>query len=240
MIYQSNRQAGGTVLGLIIGLIIGLAIAVGVAVTIKNTPLPFVNKLGKQDKQDRQDRQDKSPDRVVAPNTSNAPPPVAPTGPVDPNKPLYGNREAARQAAKDVPRKSDEEQAIDAEVEAKKAEAQREETRRAEARARAAAAREAAKPAVVERSTVEGAGTVDDKFTYYLQAGAFLERADAENAKGKLALIGLSANIAERKTDNGTLYRVRLGPFGNLETMNRVRSRLGDNGVDVAVVRVPK
>jgi cell division protein FtsN len=33
---------------------------------------------------------------------------------------------------------------------------------------------------------------------------------------------------------------VRLGPFGNLETMNRVRSRLGDNGVDVAVVRVPK
>ncbi|RZL93658.1 MAG: hypothetical protein EOP73_27555, partial [Variovorax sp.] len=90
MIYQSNRQAGGTVLGLIIGLIIGLAIAVGVAITIKNTPLPFVNKLGKQEK-----TPDRSPDRVVAPNTSNAPPPVAPTGPIDPNKPLYGNREAA-------------------------------------------------------------------------------------------------------------------------------------------------
>ena len=235
MIYQSNRQAGGTILGLIIGLIIGLAVAVGVAVTIKNTPLPFVNKLGKQDK-----TPDKSPDRVVAPNTSNAPPPVAPTGPVDPNKPLYGNREAARQAAKDVPRKTDQEQAIDAELEAKKAEAQREETKRAEDKARAAAAREAAKPPVVERSTVEGAGTVDDKFTYYLQAGAFLERADAENAKAKLALMGLSASIAERKTDNGTLYRVRLGPFGNLETMNRARSRLGDNGVDVAVGRVPK
>lgn len=232
MIYQSNRQAGGTVLGLIVGLIIGLAIAVGVAITIKNTPLPFVNKLGKQEKMP-----DKSPDRVVAPNTSNAPPPVAPTGPIDPNKPLYGNREAARQAAKDVPRKSDQEQAVDAEVAAKKAEAQREETKRAEARARAAAA---AKPPIVERSTIEGAGTVDDKFTYYLQAGAFLERADAENAKAKLALMGLSASIAERKTDNGTLYRVRLGPFGNLETMNRVRSRLGDNGVDVAVVRVPK
>ena len=235
MIYQSNRQAGGTILGLIIGLIIGLAVAVGVAVTIKNTPLPFVNKLGKQEK-----TPDKSPDRIVAPNTSNTPPPVAPTGPVDPNKPLYGNREAARQAAKDVPRKSDQEQAIDAELEAKKAEAQREETKRADARAKAAAAREAAKPPVVERSTVEGAGTVDDKFTYYLQAGAFLERADAENAKAKLALMGLSASIAERKTDNGTLYRVRLGPFGNLETMNRVRSRLSDNGVDVAVVRVPK
>ncbi len=239
MIYQSNRQAGGTILGLIIGLIIGLAIAVGVAITIKNTSLPFVNKLGKQEK-----AVDKSPDRVVAPNTSNTPPPVAPTGPVDPNKPLYGNREAARQAAKDVTRKTDEEKAIDAELEAKKAEAQREETRRAEARARAdaraAAARDAGKPPVVERSTVDGAGTADEKFTYYLQAGAFLERADAENAKAKLALMGLSASIAERKTDNGTLYRVRLGPFGNLETMNRVRSRLSDNGVDVAVVRVPK
>ena len=239
MIYQSNRQAGGTILGLIIGLIIGLAIAVGVAITIKNTPLPFVNKLGKQEKP-----QEKSPDRVVAPNTTNTPPPVAPTGPVDPNKPLYGNREAARQAAKDVPRKTDEEKAIDAELEAKKAEAQREETKRAEARARteakAAAAREAARPPVVERSTVDGASTADEKFTYYLQAGAFLERADAENAKAKLALMGQSASIAERRTDNGTLYRVRLGPYANLETMNRVRSRLSDNGVDVAVVRVPK
>jgi cell division protein FtsN len=244
MIYQSNRQAGGTLLGLVIGLIIGLAVAVGVAITIKNTPLPFVNKLGKQDK-----TPDKSADKVAPPNTSNAPaaPPASPPGPSDPNKPLYGNREAARQAAKDVPRKTEEEQAIDAELEARKQEAQREEAKRAEAKARAdarAAVRaEAAKPSIVERSTMDkadGADTADEKFTYYLQAGAFLERSDAENAKAKLALMGIPANIAERKTDNGTLYRVRLGPFGKLETMNRVRSRLSDNGVDVAVVRVPK
>jgi len=241
MIYQSNRQAGGTILGLIIGLIIGLGVAVGVAITIKNTPLPFVNKAGKQDK-----APDKSPDKIVPPNTSNAPaaPPPSPAAPSDPNKPLYGNREAARQAAKDVPRKTEEEQAIDAELEAKKQEAQREETKRAEAKARAdarAAIRaEATKPPIVDRSTPDSADTADEKFTYYLQAGAFLERSDAENAKAKLALMGISANIAERKTDNGTLYRVRLGPFGKMETMNRVRSRLSDNGVDVAVVRVPK
>jgi len=241
MIYQSNRQAGGTFLGLIIGLIIGLAIAVGVAITIKNTPLPFVNKAGKQEK-----TPDKSPDKVAPPNTSNAPatPPASPAAPSDPNKPLYGNREAARQAAKDVPRKTEEEQAIDAELEAKKQEAQREEAKRAEVKARAdarAAVRaEAAKPPVIDRSTADGADAADEKFTYYLQAGAFLERSDAENAKAKLALMGMSANIAERKTDNGTLYRVRLGPYGKLETMNRVRSRLSDNGVDVAVVRVPK
>ncbi|MGI4849384.1 MAG: hypothetical protein ACRYGK_14775, partial [Janthinobacterium lividum] len=46
--HPGRHQDGGTVLGLIIGLIIGLSIAVGVAITIKNTPLPFNNKLGKQ------------------------------------------------------------------------------------------------------------------------------------------------------------------------------------------------
>ena len=55
-----------------------------------------------------------------------------------------------------------------------------------------------------------------------------------------LALLGVAASIAERKSDLGTLYRVRVGPFADVESMNRARSRLTDNGVDVAVVRVPK
>ena len=41
-------QQGGTVAGVIIGLIVGLVIAVWVAMTIMKTPLPFVDKLGKQ------------------------------------------------------------------------------------------------------------------------------------------------------------------------------------------------
>ena len=52
--------------------------------------------------------------------------------------------------------------------------------------------------------------------------------------------MGVAANIAERQSDLGTLYRVRVGPFADIETMNRTRVRLSDNGVDVAVVRVPK
>ena len=45
---------------------------------------------------------------------------------------------------------------------------------------------------------------------------------------------------AERKSELGSLYRVRVGPFADVESMNRARARLSDNGVDVAVVRVPK
>ena len=80
----------------------------------------------------------------------------------------------------------------------------------------------------------------DERFTYYLQAGAFREPNDAEATKAKLALLGVAASIAERQSDLGVLYRVRVGPFADVETMNRTRVRLSDNGVDVAVVRVPK
>ena len=66
------------------------------------------------------------------------------------------------------------------------------------------------------------------------------EQADAENIKAKLALLGFEARVTERLSDSGTLYRVRVGPFGQIETMNRTREKLSDNGVDVAVVRSPK
>jgi cell division protein FtsN len=225
MTSHSNKQRGGTVLGLIIGLIIGLAIAVGVAMTIKNTSIPFSNKTG---------RPGKVPDPAAGQMT-------------DPNKPLYGNRDAARQAARNAPGKSEEDRveallqggqvpgapvtgAVPAPVPAP---------------APAPAARSARlepRPATgnADPASAAPAGNPDERYTYFLQAGAFLERSDAENTKARLALMGLSANIAERKSDNGILYRVRIGPFPQLETMNRVRGKLTDNGVDVAVIRVPK
>ena len=46
--FAPARQQGGTLAGLIVGLIIGLLVAVGVAMTIMKSPLPFVDKLGKQ------------------------------------------------------------------------------------------------------------------------------------------------------------------------------------------------
>ena len=83
-------------------------------------------------------------------------------------------------------------------------------------------------------------GDDEDKWAYYLQAGAFRAKADAESMKAKLALLGFEASVSERQADTGTLYRVRIGPFNQMETMNRVRGKLSDNGVDVAVVRIGK
>ena len=52
--------------------------------------------------------------------------------------------------------------------------------------------------------------------------------------------MGFEANISERPSDSGPLYRVRIGPFNQLEVMTRARSKLSDNGVDVAVVRTAR
>ncbi|QAU32775.1 SPOR domain-containing protein [Janthinobacterium sp. 17J80-10] len=207
-----HKQAGGTFLGIIIGLIIGLGIAVGVAVTINKTPIPFVDR-GFKPKQD--------------PEAGQMP---------DLNKSLYGNRDAAKQAAREFQK---EEPAVSAEPPAA-----------APAPATAApvapAKAPAPAPAADKAKLAEGAAAAKDgaageeKWTYYLQAGAFREQADAENAKAKLALLGVESSISERSADTGTLYRVRVGPFSQVDAMNRIRSKLSENGVDVAVVRIQK
>jgi cell division protein FtsN len=220
----NRRQHGGTVVGIIIGLIIGLAIALVVAVAITKTSLPFLNKVGKADK---------APE-LTAGQTS------------DPNKPLYGNNSAAKDAAKDftpnaagtpaaaadgkpaAPTVAAPAPGINPVAPTPAAAPKPAETKAAELAAATTAA--AAKP-----------DNADDKWMYYLQAGAFREQADAENSKAKLALAGFEASISDRSTDGGgALYRVRLGPFNQLEAMNKVRGKLSDNGIDVAVVRIAK
>ena len=207
-----KRQAGGTLLGLIIGLIIGLAIAVWVAMTILKTPLPFVDKLFRQSQ------------------------PAGDLG--DPNKTLPGGarerREKLEQDDKSPP------------VPAPLAPVAPVKKLPEPAAADKVPVVERAKPDKSVASVSSGAApdpaasASEEKFTYYLQAGAFREVADAESTKAKLAMMGVAATVAERRSELGTLYRVRIGPFTEVEAMNRARARLSDNGVDAAVVRVPK
>lgn len=215
-----KKQAGGTVLGIVIGLIVGLGIAVAVAVAITKTSLPFTNKMGKQDRA------------------------VDPSQPIDPNKPLYGNKDVTREAAKDFVKPAEPENTvadpvkppvIDKSEKTKTAEkAVKPDNKTADSKTTDNKDKDAAKNDVAKAESAE------EKWTYFLQAGAFREQGDAENTKAKLALQGFEASISERQTDNGILYRVRIGPFGQMEPMNRARSKLSDGGVDVAVVRQPK
>jgi len=212
---KHHKQAGGTLLGLILGLIVGLGIAVGVALMITKSPIPFVNKM-------------------VPPERADPTPAQA----ADPNRPLYGNRAIAREAARDqqqsqtpVPPNTAAAQPVPPVAPTPQAAtppAKQPDTRTADAKPSAAA------PSASKNDSN------DDKWTYFLQTGAFRDQADAESARAKLALLGFEARVTERTADSGVLYRVRIGPFDHAEAMNRTRSKLSDNGVDAAIVRIPK
>jgi cell division protein FtsN len=221
-------QRGSTLTGLIIGLIIGLGIAVAVALVITKGSTPFTDKSGKG--------------KLTEPTAGQV---------SDPNKPLYSSKEAARAANKELAAKAP---AADADPLAKviatiSTEHPAAATGAAPVKAPAAVAAPAAaaKPetgtradAVVKAAADAAAASGDDKFVYYLQAGAFREMADAETTRAKLALLGFEAAITDRTTDAGVLHRVRTGPYQQVDAMNKARAKLLDSGIDVAIVRNQK
>jgi cell division protein FtsN len=78
----------------------------------------------------------------------------------------------------------------------------------------------------------------DDGSRYLLQAGAFKTPDDADAMRARLALLGYDAKIFPREQDGVTLYRVRLGPYGNIEDVNRMRKTMAENGIDVQLIKV--
>jgi len=230
-----SRQQGNTFIGIVIGLVIGLTVAVVVALVINKGASPFTDK----------GRSNKSTETTAGQAA-------------DPNKPMYGSKEAARAAAKDLSRDPPAAPAAPAPAPAAPKAPAADPLQAVVDRIQGASA-DKPKPvpsasnvtptplaktptntAAPSASTATPATGGDEKYIYYLQAGAFREVADAESARAKLALLGFEANLSDRTTDTGVLHRVRIGPFNQVEAMNKVRSKLSENGVDVAVVRNQK
>lgn len=82
------------------------------------------------------------------------------------------------------------------------------------------------------------AAAVDDGSRFLLQAGAFKSPDDADAMRARLALLGFDSKIFPREQDGSTLYRVRLGPYGNIEDVNRIRKTMVENGIDVQLIRL--
>lgn len=75
--------------------------------------------------------------------------------------------------------------------------------------------------------------------SFYLQAGAFQNAPDADNLKARLALIGMQASIQTTTLpERGVWHRVRIGPYGNVEELNRTRDTLKKNGIDTTLIKV--
>ncbi|MDO8037313.1 SPOR domain-containing protein [Janthinobacterium sp. SUN128] len=228
---STRRQQGNTLVGIIIGLVIGLGIAVVVALVITKGASPFTDKSGKAGKS-------------TEPTAGQI---------ADPNKPMYGNKEAAKEAARDFSKEPREivtptQPAAPAPAPAQQPKAPPPDAlqeligtlKDKPAPKTPAAAPAAPAPQAKADAKEAKADAASDKWIYYLQAGAFHDMSDAESTRGKLALLGFEAAISDRSTDAGVLHRVRIGPFNQLEAMNRARTKLSENGIDVAVVRNQK
>lgn len=220
--FSPLRQRGSTLTGIIIGLIIGLGIAVAVALVITKGQSPFTDRSNKMGR----------------------PADLEPSQASDPNKPLYGNRDAAREANREIAERANRPAPAPAPAPAAaEADPLGQAIAGMQGAAPAAPAAAPANPAAAPANTAAPAPAAaapaagGDGYIYYLQAGAFREMSDAENTRAKLALLGFEAAISDRSTDSGVLHRVRVGPYSGPEAMNKARAKLLDSGIDVAIVR---
>ncbi len=215
-----SRSGGGTVLGIVIGLVLGLVIAVAVAFYLNKGPKPFSN------------------------NTGSVPGKGAPKGAADnsdPNKPLYG-KDAKSGSAPKAGAPGEEKRFSFYEILPGKEEVV--DPRKAQDAAKAADGKSVSDGKAVDKDARTGAadakGAADTpKEQYFLQAGAFGAAGDADNQKAKLALMGFEARVETVDIEGkGAMHRVRLGPYGRLDDINRVRATLVSNGVDAALIRI--
>jgi cell division protein FtsN len=85
----------------------------------------------------------------------------------------------------------------------------------------------------------EGVPQVERPGTYLLQAGSFRSFQQADRLKAELVLLGLQTDVQNVTINNReTWYRVRVGPYHNLDDLNEVRSRLRKQGIDAILIKI--
>jgi len=92
----------------------------------------------------------------------------------------------------------------------------------------------------VDENKKENLAPIEDitqQGTYVLQAGSFLDFADADRRKAELALLGLESSIQKVTIKSTDWYRVRIGPFIELDVLNTTRQNLRSGSIDALVIR---
>jgi cell division protein FtsN len=96
----------------------------------------------------------------------------------------------------------------------------------------------------VGKSAAEAvAGSKTDAKTevvFFVQTGAFASQSEADSQKAGLAMQGMQSQISEGLVDGKAVWRVRIGPFANVDDSGIVRSKLTDMGIKPAVIKVNK
>jgi len=75
---------------------------------------------------------------------------------------------------------------------------------------------------------------------YIMQAGSYTTAKDAEKMQARLAAMGIEANIQRAKVGNTIWYRIKIGPFEQIASVNTLNARLKQNGIDAIVTEIDK
>jgi cell division protein FtsN len=208
---EPGRAGHPLLLGIIIGLLMGIVIALAVALWLNRLSNPFVDK-GKPIE------------------------PLAKIGPTQPPKPdEKGAADKAAPAKPTADKAADKPKSDRPRFEFYTMLPGEKEVTDKEAKSAAAKPKEPAKAGPGSSPSQPKPHTGE---TYWLQAGAFADEKDAENLKAKIAFTGLEALVkAAEVPGKGTLHRVRLGPYQNLDDANRIKAVLSQNGVGATIIR---
>ncbi|OZI21202.1 cell division protein [Bordetella genomosp. 9] len=234
---KRSSERGSTLYGVLTGLLIGLIVAAGVAFYVTRAPVPFV------------DRASRNADQSPLPDVRNAPDPnaglygrdgaagTAPTGPTATQPPSAGATPSAPESGAG-PQGADDLGALIATLPSTPEPAARATEKSADKPAEKTADKAAAKPPAVASASPAARDTAKDAGgKYFLQAGAYRAADDAEALRARILLLGLPVAVQRAEVNGKPINRVRVGPFARLDDMNRARTRLGENKIEVAVVR---
>lgn len=83
----------------------------------------------------------------------------------------------------------------------------------------------------------EKARQIEAGYNYYLQAGSFQKKEQAEKRRVQLLLLDLEANIEKVRHQGKSWYRVQSGPYQSTSQLASVRNTLGNEGIDTMVTK---
>jgi cell division protein FtsN len=70
---------------------------------------------------------------------------------------------------------------------------------------------------------------------YIMQAGSFKTFKEADQLKAKLTSMGIASKVQKAKVGIVNWYRVKMGPYVQTDSVNTIRARLRQHGIDVII-----
>ncbi|NOQ14717.1 MAG: SPOR domain-containing protein [Methyloprofundus sp.] len=91
---------------------------------------------------------------------------------------------------------------------------------------------------VKTRKREERVGKAKTGVKYSVQAGAFRHYKDADSLKAKLLMMGFSPKIEKAVVGSATWYRVKMGPYNRLASIDAIQSKLKSKNIDTLIIEV--